>query len=78
MFGKALLGQEAWIKSRSADGERMTIYQLRLMTLDARAYKRGLHQFAGSNERIGLATMAIIKFDGLSIPACPSRPHANG
>jgi dipeptidyl aminopeptidase/acylaminoacyl peptidase len=81
---KALVGQEAWIQSRSRDGKRMTVFST--SPTDPGSYyvyepgAKRLSRFAGTNDRINPAQMAVTKYiryparDGLSIPGYLTLP----
>lgn len=84
LLDKALPGQEAWIQSRSRDGSKMTVYST--SPTDPGSYyifepsAGKLHRFAGINDRINPAKLAVTKYvrytarDGLSIPAYLTLP----
>ena len=84
LLDKALPGQEAWIQSRSRDGSKMTVFST--SPTDPGSYyifepsAGKLHRFAGINDRINPAKLAVTKYvrytarDGLSIPAYLTLP----
>ena len=84
LLDKALPGQEAWIQSRSADGKRMTVFST--SPTDPGSYyifepsAKRLHRFAGLNDHINPAVLAVTKYirytarDGLSVPAYLTLP----